>query len=50
MKIVEPRYLTGASSTPGSGAGSPMAGPGQSVRVLDLTHIDDIENVADLHA
>ena len=49
-KIVGATLPDGASSTPGSGAGSPMAGPGQSVRVLDLTHIDDIENVADIHA
>lgn len=48
-KIVGTVPTDGGSSTPGSGAGSPAAGPGQSVRELDLAHIDDIENVGDLH-
>jgi hypothetical protein len=48
-KIVGTMRADGGSSTPGSGAGSPVAGPGQSVRELDLDHIHDFENVPDLH-
>ena len=49
-KIVGTARADSGSSTPGTGAGSPVAGPGQSVRELNLDHIRDIENVADLHA
>ena len=48
-KIVGTARADSGSSTPGSGAGSLVAGPGQSVRELQLDHIRDIENVADLH-
>ena len=48
-KIVGTMRADRGSSTPGSGAGSPVAGPGQSVRELDLDHIREIENAADLH-
>jgi hypothetical protein len=48
-KIVGTTGADGGSSMPGSGAGSPVAGPGQSVQELDLAHIDEIENIADLH-
>jgi hypothetical protein len=49
-KIVGTMRADGAAATPGSGAGSPVAGPGQSARVLDLSHVNDIDDVAELHA
>ena len=36
-------------STPGTGVGSPVAGPGQSMRELEVDQTHDIESVADLH-
>src|SRR5258708_3842249 len=48
-KIVGTARADSGSSTPGSGAGSLVAGPGQSVRELQRANIRDIKTVAALH-